>query len=49
MPSLEGAILFIEEKGEPVYRIDRMLTHPEAERNVEGFKRFYCRKFHGLW
>lgn len=27
MPSLEGAILFIEEKGEPLYRIDRMLTH----------------------
>jgi muramoyltetrapeptide carboxypeptidase len=27
MPSLAGAILFIEEKGEPIYRIDRMLTH----------------------
>lgn len=27
MPSLEGVILFIEEKGEPLYRIDRMLTH----------------------
>ena len=27
MPSLAGAILFIEEKGEPLYRIDRMLTH----------------------
>ncbi|MFC1868741.1 LD-carboxypeptidase [Thermodesulfobacteriota bacterium] len=27
MPSMKGAILFIEEKGEPLYRIDRMLTH----------------------
>jgi muramoyltetrapeptide carboxypeptidase len=27
MPSLKGAILFIEEKGEDLYRIDRMLTH----------------------
>ncbi|MBN2031946.1 MAG: LD-carboxypeptidase [Deltaproteobacteria bacterium] len=27
MPSPKGAILFIEEKGESLYRIDRMLTH----------------------
>lgn len=27
MPSLKGAILFIEDRGEPLYRIDRMLTH----------------------
>lgn len=27
MPSLKGAILFIEERREPLYRIDRMLTH----------------------
>ena len=27
MPSMKGAILFIEESGEPLYRIDRMLTH----------------------
>jgi muramoyltetrapeptide carboxypeptidase len=27
LPSLEGAILFIEDCGEPLYRIDRMLTH----------------------
>ena len=26
-PALRGDILFIEEKGEPLYRIDRMLTH----------------------
>jgi len=27
MPSLKGAILFLEEKGEALYRVDRMLTH----------------------
>ena len=27
MPSLRGAILFIEDRDEPIYRIDRMLTH----------------------
>ena len=27
MPSLKGAVLFIEEKGEDLYRVDRLLTH----------------------
>ncbi len=27
LPSLDGSILFLEEKGENLYRIDRMLTH----------------------
>jgi muramoyltetrapeptide carboxypeptidase len=27
MPSPEGSLLFVEEKGEALYRIDRMLTH----------------------
>jgi muramoyltetrapeptide carboxypeptidase len=27
MASLKGAILFLEERGEPLYRIDRMLSH----------------------
>jgi muramoyltetrapeptide carboxypeptidase len=27
MPSLKGAILFVEERGEPLYRLDRMLTY----------------------
>ncbi len=35
MPSPKGKILFIEEKGEPLYRIDRMLTHLK----VSGFLR----------
>ena len=35
MPSLKGAILFIEEKGEPLYRIDRMLTHLRLSGHLE--------------
>jgi muramoyltetrapeptide carboxypeptidase len=35
MPSPKGKILFIEEKGEPLYRVDRMLTHLK----VSGFLR----------
>jgi muramoyltetrapeptide carboxypeptidase len=27
LPTLKGALLFLEERGEPLYRIDRMLTH----------------------
>ncbi|MFP4037388.1 MAG: hypothetical protein ACLFUE_07690 [Desulfobacteraceae bacterium] len=27
MPDLEGAVLFLEETGEPLYRVDRMITH----------------------
>jgi len=27
LPSLDGCILFIEDRGEPVYRLDRMLAH----------------------
>lgn len=27
LPPLEGSILFLEDRGEPPYRIDRMLTH----------------------
>ena len=27
MPSLRGALLFLEERGEALYRVDRMLTH----------------------
>jgi muramoyltetrapeptide carboxypeptidase len=27
LPSFRGKLLFVEEKGEPLYRIDRMLTH----------------------
>ena len=27
LPSLDDCILFLEEKGEPLYRLDRMMTH----------------------
>jgi muramoyltetrapeptide carboxypeptidase len=27
LPSFKGKLLFMEEKGEPLYRVDRMLTH----------------------
>jgi muramoyltetrapeptide carboxypeptidase len=27
LPSFKGKLLFVEERGEPLYRIDRMLTH----------------------
>jgi muramoyltetrapeptide carboxypeptidase len=27
MPSLRGKLLFVEDKAEPLYRIDRMMTH----------------------
>lgn len=29
-PDLEGSVLFLEEVGEPLYRLDRMLTHLRA-------------------
>ncbi len=35
-PSLEGAILFLEDKGEALYRIDRMLTHLSLAGCLEG-------------
>ncbi|MFH1351209.1 MAG: LD-carboxypeptidase [Pseudomonadota bacterium] len=36
MPSLKGAILFIEDKGEALYRIDRMLTHLKLSGSLGG-------------
>ncbi|MDB4443987.1 LD-carboxypeptidase [bacterium] len=36
MPSLKDAILFIEERGEALYRIDRMLTHLRLSGLLEG-------------
>jgi len=35
-PSLDGAILFIEDQGEPPYRIDRMLTHLSLAGHLKG-------------
>lgn len=39
LPSLNGSILFIEEKGEAPYRLDRMLTHLRLSgimKNIKG-------------
>lgn len=35
-PDLDGAILFIEDVGEPVYRLDRMLTHLRMSGRLDG-------------
>ena len=36
MPDLRGAILFLEDVGEEVYRIDRMLSHLRLARALDG-------------
>ena len=36
MPNLAGCILFIEDKGESLYRVDRMLTHLALSGNIQG-------------
>ncbi len=38
MPDLEGAILFLEDLGEPLYRFDRMLTHLRLSGNLTQLK-----------
>ncbi len=35
-PSLDGAILFVEERGEALYRMDRMLTHLAQAGKLSG-------------
>lgn len=39
-PDLTGAILFVEDVGEPVYKVDRMLTHLIRAGTLEGLKGF---------
>lgn len=38
LPSFEGSIFFIEERGEPLYRIDRMLTQLSLSGVLKGIK-----------
>jgi muramoyltetrapeptide carboxypeptidase len=39
-PSVKGAILFLEDIGEPAYKIDRMLTHLKAAGIFDGISGF---------
>ena len=45
MPSLKGAILFIEDIGEQVYRIDRMLTHLKLSGHLDDIRGFVMGEF----
>ena len=45
MPDLKGAILFVEEKGEAPYRIDRMLTHLRLSGRMKGIAALLAGQF----
>ena len=45
LPSLEGSILFLEDRGEPLYRIDRMLTHLRLAGHLEGISGLIAGQF----
>lgn len=45
MPSIKGGILFIEEKGEPLYRIDRMMTHLRLSGFLKGLRGLIAGRF----
>jgi muramoyltetrapeptide carboxypeptidase len=47
LPSLRGAILFVEDKGEPGYRLDRMLTHLGLSGHLEGLAALLAGDFEG--
>jgi len=47
MPSLKGAILFIEDTGEPIYKIDRMLTQLLLSRRLKGIAGLVAGEFDG--
>lgn len=38
LPSFKGSILFLEDRGEPLYRIDRMLTQLKLAGELDGIK-----------
>ncbi len=48
LPSLEGCILFLEDKGEPLYKVDRMLTHMALAGHVRGLAGLVLGGFEGL-
>jgi muramoyltetrapeptide carboxypeptidase len=47
MPSLDGSILFVEERGEPLYRLDRMLTHLALTGLLEKISGLIAGEFEG--
>ncbi|HOP47687.1 MAG TPA: LD-carboxypeptidase [Desulfobacteraceae bacterium] len=46
LPSFEGCLLFLEEKGEPLYRIDRMLTHLKLSGQLSGLTGIMAGEFY---
>lgn len=46
-PDLEGAVLFLEDVGEPLYRLDRMLTHLRSSARLRGVKALICGSLRG--
>lgn len=47
LPSFDGCTLFIEEKGEPLYRLDRMLTHLALTGQLKRLSGFIAGTFEG--